>query len=281
MKIASVTLTRLGNKYLKEYVEYYKKIGVDKMYFYDNNHEDEPKVIEVLQDYSDNGFVEIIPFGNVEGRIQEKAYQDFYDKHGKEYDWICVFDDDEYVTLHFCDNLKTFLSNPRFYGVNGICFPMVNFSDSGVIVNNKNTRLDVYTEIKDLNDIWNRSFYKTIVKGGLNVSYIANYYENNFNRFYTDGCHLPVIDGICFNLIVDCDGNLIISNELGSSTRFITSNGFLKHIPTGCIDDYMNMKMKRDWPDTSNKQNFGYEYFTYYNNHTDEKYNYYLTHLNQ
>lgn len=281
MKIASVTLTRLGNKYLKEYVEYYKALGVDKMYFYDNNHADEEKVSDVLQEYVDNGFVEIIPFGDVEGRIQEKAYQDFYDKHGDEYDWLCVFDDDEYVTLNYGNNLKKFLELPIFNNVNGVCFPMVNFCDSGIIVNDKNTRLDVYTEIKDLGDVYNRSFYKTIIRGHLmNVSYLAGVYENNNGHFYTDGCHYPVIDGVCYNCLVDCDGHNL-NGSCGSVTLFATFNGFLKHIPTGCIDDFMHMKMKRDWPDTENKQHFGYEYFLYYNNHTDEKWDYFINHVNQ
>lgn len=281
MKIASVTLTRLGNKYLKEYVEYYKALGVDKMYFYDNNHADEEKVSDVLQEYVDNGFVEIIPFGDVDGKIQEKAYQDFYNKHGDEYDWLCVFDDDEYVTLNYGNNLKKFLELPIFNNANGVCFPMVNFCDSGIIVNDKNTRLDVYTEIKDLGDVYNLSFYKTIIRGHLmDVSYLEGNYENNNGNFYSDGCHSPVIGGVCYNCLVDCDGHNL-DGSYGNITLYATINGFLKHIPTGCIDDFMHMKMKRDWPDTQNKQHFGYEYFLHYNNHTDEKWDYFSNHVNQ
>lgn len=281
MKIATVTITRLGNKYLREYVEYYKNIGVDKMYFYDNNRLGEEKISDVLQDFVESGFVEIVPFGDAHGRVQEAAYQDFYDKHGNDYDWICVFDDDEYLTLNFCHDLKKFLS--MFNGVNGVAFPMINFCDNDVIVNNKNTRLDVYTCVKDVTNPWAFSFYKTIVRGGLNVKYIAGKYENNAEE-YMDSCHLPVVDGICYNNLVDCDGHPILG-QYGTATAYMTINGFLKHIPTGCIDDYVNGKRKRGWPDElspmqyDKKTMFAYEYFVKYNNHTDEKYKYFIEHM--
>jgi hypothetical protein len=282
MKIATVTITRLGNKYLQEYVEYYKSLGVDKMYFYDNNHEDEEPVESVLKDYVFDGFVEIIPFHDVDGRIQEKAYQDFYDNHGTEFDWIGFFDDDEYVTINIGGDLKSFLSREKFDGRNGVCFPMIHFCDSGVIVNDKNTRLDVYTTVKDIRNIWFMSGIKTIIRGGLNVSYIAGMYEYEpgVNRFYDANCHIPVVDGKIISNFVDCDGNPLEGKARRYWTYYGTNDAFLKHIPTGCIDDYINMKMKRDWPDTNNKQNFGYDYFKTINVDTEEKYKYFLEHTN-
>ena len=276
VKIALVTITRLGNKYLREFVEYYLNIGVDKIYFYDNNRWREENVMDVVSDYVNNGLVEVIYFGNAEGRIQEIAYQDFYNNHGNEYDWICYFDDDEYVVINSNENLKKFLSNPMFCDKNGVSFPMINYSDSGVIVNNKNTRLDVYTQIKNRGKIWANSFYKTIIRGGLNVTYIIGKYEGDDN-IYDNSFHVPVVDLKVYNNIVDCDGNevtyWVTMNE--------TYNGYLKHIPTGCIDDFINMKMKRCWPGPERTDvKFDYEYFSKYNNPTNEKYQYYIEHTN-
>lgn len=278
MKIASVTLTRLGNKYLREYVEYYKKLGVDKMYFYDNNHEDEEPVSAVLQDYVDSNFVEIKKFGNVKGRIQEKAYQDFYINHGEEYDWICVFDDDEYVTFTNGEtSLKNFLSNPIFDDKNGVCFPFINFGDSDIIVNEKNTRLDVYTKVAREDDVWCYSYYKTIIRGNLNVNYYRGYYmnKNQETEIYDEHCHVPCVDNKIYNGFVDCDGNEVSTFY----TAIATHNAYLKHVPTGCIDDYVNMKMKRKWPDTDYVMKFEYDYFLCFNKHTDEKFNYYWDHI--
>ena len=280
MKIALVVLTRLGNKYLREYVEYYKNLGVDKIYFYDNNREGEEDVTDVLLDYMFEDIVEVVPFSDVTGRIQEKAYQDFYDKHGKEYDWICVFDDDEYVNINSGIGLKEFLSKPIFNCRFGVCFPMINFCDSNVIVNDKSTRLDVYKSVKDLNNVWNGSTYKTIIRGGLNVNYIKGEYDYNGSKMVYDcQCHIPCVDGKVIYNIVDCDGNLLDIEGKTFATMFSTNSAFLKHIPTGCIDDYINIKAKRRWPDTEVNHEFGYEYFLLFNNDSEEKRKYYFDHI--
>ena len=37
IKICICTIGKNENKYIKEYVEYYKKLGINKIYLYDNN----------------------------------------------------------------------------------------------------------------------------------------------------------------------------------------------------------------------------------------------------
>ena len=278
MNVAVCLITRLSNKYLREWTEYYKGIGFDKIFIYDNNRDDEEKCIDEIPDYVDNGFVDIIDFGNENGRVQESAYQDCYEKHNKEYDWIAFFDDDEYVTLNNCNNIKDFLSNPIFENVNGVAFPMINYCDTDVIINDKKTRLDVYTSVKDLNFLFSNSYYKTIAKCGINVSYKRNIISDG--SLYDGCCHIPLVDNIPFNNISDCDGNKI-DGIYGTSCQFYVYNAFLKHIPTGCIDDYINGKRRRGWPDTDSpmqyeKENqFGYDYFLLYNNDSEEKRKYY------
>lgn len=281
MKIATCTITRLGNKYLREYIEYYKSIGVDKMYFYDNNRPNEEKVADEIGDYAENGFVEIIDWGNKTGKVQELAYQDCYDKYGKEFDWIGMIDDDEYVTIKSGESLKNFLSKEIFFNKNGVCFPMLNYCDSDIIINESNKRLNVYTQLAFLDNIWTASFYKTFVRGNLNVRYLELRDENN-NVIFGCCCHVPIVDGIIGNNFVDCDGNLLVEDKANgldiTFNQYAVSNAFLKHIPTGCIDDFIKMKRRRGWPDTGSNMNnkFNYDYFCQYNKSTEEKLHYYL-----
>ncbi len=278
MKIATVTLTRLGNKYLREYVEYYKKLGVDKMYFYDNNHENEPKVIEVLKDYESEGFVEIIPFDFIshegEESTQHRAYRNFYENHGNDFDYIGFVDDDEYLVINNGKSIKEFFENELYENVNGVCFPMINFCDSGVIINDKDTRLDVYTRIKNKTNILSNSFYKTFIKGGVNASYYEKSYDET-GEIYSQLQHVPVVDNKLYNNFVDCDGNKIHT----WITQVMTVNGYIKHFPTGCIDDYINVKAKRGWKRPQSNVHFDYNYFINYNDHTEEKYKYYIEHM--
>ena len=278
MRIATVTLTRLGNKYLREFVNHYRSLGVDKMYFYDNNHENEPKVNEVLQDYADEGFVEIIPYDYIshegEESTQHRAYRDFYANHGNEFDYIGFVDDDEYLIINSGKSINEFFENELYQDRNGVCFPMINFCDSGVIVNDKNTRLDVYTKIKNRTPILSNSFYKTFVKGGINVCYYEKSYDGGIS-IYSQLQHVPVVDDKLYNNFVDCDGHDIYN----WITQEMTVNGYIKHFPTGCIDDYITIKAKRGWERPQEDVKFDYEYFIKYNDHTEEKYNYFIEHM--
>ena len=51
MNVALCTIGRLENRYAVEYVEYYKSIGFDKIFIYDNNFGNEEHFEEVLQPY--------------------------------------------------------------------------------------------------------------------------------------------------------------------------------------------------------------------------------------
>ena len=48
IKICICTIAKNENRYIKEYVEYYKKYGVDKIYLYDNNNPNGERFEEVI-----------------------------------------------------------------------------------------------------------------------------------------------------------------------------------------------------------------------------------------
>lgn len=103
MKVALCCIGRLENSYIKEYVDFYLGIGVDKIFLYDNNYNGEEYFEDVINEYISNGSVEVVNFRN-QSYCQLKAYQDCYDKHSSEYDWFCFFDIDEFIAFQ---NVKT------------------------------------------------------------------------------------------------------------------------------------------------------------------------------
>lgn len=97
--ITSVAICAIGrneNPYAVEWVEHYRKIGVSKIFVYDNWFDGETPLAETLKDYVESGFVEIISIPNKKA-AQCKAYEDCYKKHGNEYAWIGFLDFDEYL----------------------------------------------------------------------------------------------------------------------------------------------------------------------------------------
>lgn len=105
MKIATCTIARMENEYICEFVDYYKLMGVNKMYIYENNDIDGECLSDVLQPYIDEGFVELIDFreGHRFVQVVLDAYEDCYKNHGNEYDWILFIDPDEYLEIE--DNI--------------------------------------------------------------------------------------------------------------------------------------------------------------------------------
>jgi len=60
MKVCLCTLAKNENKYIKEFVEHYKKYGVDKIYLYDNNDINGEKLEDAIDEYVKNDFVKIL-----------------------------------------------------------------------------------------------------------------------------------------------------------------------------------------------------------------------------
>ena len=50
-KICTCTPVKNENRYIKEYVDYYKKYGVDKIFIYDNNEVDGERLENVISEY--------------------------------------------------------------------------------------------------------------------------------------------------------------------------------------------------------------------------------------
>ncbi len=118
LKICLCVVGKNENLYIKEFINYYKKLGYNHIFLYDNNDINEEKFEDVIKDEIRKGFVTIIDFRGFRGRHispQIEAYKDCYKKHNQEYDWLSFYDIDEYLQL-IPSNLKiqSFLNNKRF-----------------------------------------------------------------------------------------------------------------------------------------------------------------------
>lgn len=258
MKIALCLLARLENKYIREYVEYYEKLGFDNIIIYDNNRPEEEDFHDEIGDYIDNGYVKIVKWPVFNGNSQHSSYNDCYYKFKDQYDWIAFFDADEYFVPCKCNTIKEFLLNDLYKDFGAVAIPMKNFDDNDILVNNTKTRLDKYTR-QCKNDVWR--YYKSIVKCNNDIDFFSD---------ISDSAHLPYIET---SKICDADGKVIPWNFYQCKKDI--ENAYLKHIPTGCIDDFINGKDLRKWPDTNSTIQFGLGYFSIYNDLTKEKIDYY------
>ena len=132
IKICLCTPGKQENKYIREFVQFYEKMGVDKIFLYDNNKIDGEKFEEVINDYINNGFVEISDWRGKEKQLINMM-NDCYQKNYEKYDWLMFYDVDEFINLKNYRNIKEFLIEKKFNSCQKIYLSLVFHTDNDLL----------------------------------------------------------------------------------------------------------------------------------------------------
>lgn len=234
MKVALCCIGRMENRYAVEYVEYYKTIGFDKIFIYDNNFNDEEYFEDVLKSYIDDGFIEITNYRDKEV-CQLEAYQDCYNKHNKEYDWIAFFDFDEFLYIVNDGKIKDFLSNEKFKNFQTIHVNWMNYGDNDLVYYEdkpvqERFKVPLEYDLCMTYDFPENFHIKSIIKSGI----------DNFT--WTVNTHIPSTSlKAC-----DCNG---IECKNSSFKPYNYDKCYLKHYYTKTIEEWLTHKYKRQYAD--------------------------------
>ena len=80
-------------RYLQEWIEYHKMLGVEKFFIYDNESSDD--TLEILQPYIDSNLVEYVYFPGK--KMQLKAYSNCVKRHKHQTKYLGFLDIDEFI----------------------------------------------------------------------------------------------------------------------------------------------------------------------------------------
>ena len=97
-------------KYLKEWIEFHKIIGVEHFYLYNNNSDD--NYLDVLKTYVEQGIVDLIEWPFAQGQIS--AYRHCVKNYEQETRWIGFIDIDEFVIPKAYNSIVDFLEQFEF-----------------------------------------------------------------------------------------------------------------------------------------------------------------------
>ena len=97
--IALCAIGRMENQYAREFVEHYVSLGFDHLYLYDNAHDGEEHLADVLGDYIAGGKVTVILWTPNQENAQREAYNDCYHRFGGRHEWMAFFDFDEFLVI--------------------------------------------------------------------------------------------------------------------------------------------------------------------------------------
>jgi hypothetical protein len=240
-KVALCCIARNENNYIKEFVDYYIKLGVDKIFIYDNNEANGERVSDVIyaKKYPQ---VEIIDYIDC-NVVQLKAYQDCYDKHNEEFDWIMFLDCDEFLTLVHDKTIQDYVNRDIFKDYDAIHVNWICYGDNGLthVENGNYSVLSRFTEpIKPISFFCSygqseNNHVKSIIRGKRTVSW-------DYPFDYVGQPHTPC------NSMKACNNK---GEECNSSSPLIPYNhdeAYIRHYITKSTEEYYK-KMQRGYPD--------------------------------
>lgn len=229
------SIGRNENKYIREFVEYYKDLGITNICLYDNNYDGEEHFEEVIGDYIDSGFVILKDYRN-RVQCQLMAYEECYKEYREQYDWICFFDCDEFLTFTEAKTIDEYLSQEKFNGFDAIKVNWMVFGDSGEVHYRDGSLIDRFkTPIPYDKHIAyafpENNHIKTIARClGVNIKFAGN-------------PHVTNIKNQCTANGTSCEGS-----AMSPFVPYDFSEAYLRHYSTKTIDEYCN-KMKKGFPD--------------------------------
>lgn len=115
-ELSVIAIFQNEDRFLKEWLDFYRVQGVDHFYLYNNLSEDDYQ--DVLKPYIQEGLVELVdwPYASQPGneadwtRIQAEAYRDGLNRANGQSKWVAIIDTDEFLFPKE-GNLKTFLKD--------------------------------------------------------------------------------------------------------------------------------------------------------------------------
>lgn len=224
------------NRYIREFVIYYKNLGVTKICLYDNNDINGEHFEDVIGDFINDGFVEIIDYRG-KTKCQHQAYTECYHNNKNDYDWILFFDCDEFLTFTHSRTINEYLIAPQFVNYDLIHINWMTFGDGDQVHYEDKPVTERFPQPIPADRLISSNIpenftIKSIVRGGLeDIEWAPPGYS-----------HTPISPLRCCNDVGFWKPNKEPRHPLDYQLAFI------RHYSTKTAEEYTD-KMKRGFPD--------------------------------
>ena len=256
--IALCCIGRRENRYAREFIEHYRRLGFDHVFLCDNNRDGEERFEDVLSDYVETGFVEILDYRNRSG-VQRESYENVYKRYGLKYRWIAFFDFDEFLHIVSGEDIHKLME--LYVGFDCVLFNWMNYGDNGLLKDDGRSLSERFTEPLPFDQevqyegVPDDNHVKCILRGGLpTVEFFLN-------------PHLPSNTMRCCNASTDpC--------QQKPFQKYDFSVAYLKHYCTKTVEEWFLNKWQKGTGNKDCIEAFRSKYagrFFAYNEWTSEK----------
>lgn len=139
-KIAICAIAKNENLYIRDWVEYHKSLGIDKIFLYDNNDFHGEHFEDVIGDYIKQKYVKVFDRRGIEKgmvydenniNLQNQCYIDTYNglKDFGDFQWVFFIDIDEFIDIKE-GTLKEYLNSKKYKDYDTIVFPWAIYNDN-------------------------------------------------------------------------------------------------------------------------------------------------------
>jgi len=222
LNICICTIGKNENLYIREFVEYYQKLGIDKIFLYDNNDIEGENFDIILSDYIKNKFIEIIDVRGLSS-IQIPIYNYCYRKNFELYNWIGFIDLDEYLYIENEESIKSYFYNKIFNKCQTVFFNWIIYNDNNLIRYDKRNLLERFTNPA-----------KSTIQG-------KSFVRGNIKNLIIPTEHIP---GINIYNFCNSNGELIYPKNFFSNKLKKNPKAFIKHFFTKTAEEFCE-KIKR------------------------------------
>ncbi len=216
INICICSIGKNENLYAREFVEYYFKLGIDKIFIYDNNELEGENFDDILKDFIESKFVEIFDARGLSA-IQIPLYNYCYRKNKDFYDWIGFLDFDEFLFIKSKEPIKTYFYHERFNKCQLIFFNWIMFNDNNLI------KYD------------NRSLMERFTNKTLKYKQGKSFVRGKIDKLIIPSTHIP---GININSFCNSNGKLIHPKNFFGDKYYKNPSAYIKHFYTKTVEEF-------------------------------------------
>lgn len=234
-------IAKMEELYIREWIEWHKKLGIDHIVIGDNNDSDyKYKLLDIIQDYVDSGFVEVVNINDKLG-YQMTFYRDVYKKKRLFFDWIGFIDIDEFVELPAYNNdIHLFLSNKNLKDKLAIILPWLNFGDCE----------QVFFKNKPVKERFTTPSTNNVTKT-VGMKYFVRSLHYIKPRSRHDPSRMVDINKCCDPLFKSVKSDFFVKNDKSKShscckvKKEYYENAYISHYITKSTEEYIKYKIIR------------------------------------
>ena len=241
LKVALCTMGKKENLYVNEYINYYIQLGIDHIFIYDDNDPGNEKISDVI-DRSYGKYVTI--YENISQTIknQPTAFTACYKNNYKKFDWILMFDMDEFLFI-VNDTLKNYLKKDYLKKCDFIRIHWVIPTDNNLLHYDNRSLFKRFKR-----PYLESTLFKTLVRGNIDdLKYDIHSFDsspkrnlscNNIGKIVTNNIRKYFSDKAFINI----EKAYIIHFKFKSTEEFI--NKFKRGYRKWFRPDFMNRSIK-------------------------------------